>query len=71
MRVHAARPYVVYFDNIKNENVTYYGEQVTSRSADYKTMPLGDFVNKTPTKLELTEDNELRSYNRKPCSAAS
>ena len=54
---YAARPYVVYFDNIKNENVTYYGEQVTSRSADYKTMPLGDFVNKTPTKLELTEDN--------------
>ena len=54
---YAARPYVVYFDNIKNEDVTYYGEQVTSRSADYKTMPLGDFVNKAPTKLELTEDN--------------
>ncbi len=54
---YAARPYAVYFDNVKNENVTYYGEQVTSRSADYKTMPLGDFVNKTPTKLVLTEDN--------------
>lgn len=54
---YAARPYVVYFDNIKNEDVTYYGEQVTSRSADCKTMPLGDFVNKAPTKLELTEDN--------------
>ena len=55
---YTARPYVTYYDNTKETEVTFYGEQVSNRSSDYKTMPLGNFVNKTPTKLKLSEDNE-------------
>lgn len=55
---YTARPYVTYYDNTKETEITFYGEQVSNRSSDYKTMPLGNFVNKTPTKLKLTEDND-------------